>query len=714
MTAVRIEGDIPLTGRLDDPRWKLAQVVEAPFEIQPGENTRARQRTFIRILYNQETLYFGFDCRDSHPEQIRAHVTDRDNIFDDDYALAIFDTYGDKQRAYELFVNPNGVQGDILRTGENEDSNFDMVWKSAAARSDSGYTVVMAIPFKSIRFPSRREQRWVMMLGRNYPRESRAIFSWTPNDRNNPCLVCQGGILTGIRDVEGTGSVELLPYAAAVQSGSLNDAGDPHSGYQNGNVQGRVGGGIRYAPTPDFAADAVVNPDFSQVESDADQVSVNTTFSLFYPEKRPFFLIGTDILQDRTNIFYSRTIDNPIGAAKITGKEGSLSYEYLAASDRNSPYIIPGEEGSDFVPSSTESFSNIARARYDLGRTSFLGTMLTSRNSSSAHNYVAGVDWNYLFWENYYFRGEAFYSDTKELNDTSLFSNTRLFGSTGHTAAFDGESYNGFAIQSDLFQSTRDYYVSLTYRTVSPTFQAQDGFVTASDNKYYLSYDYYTIYPIDSFIDVAQINANSGLHYNYDAVRKERWFVPGFSLQMKSQTTVNFQYLLVNEELFHGVEFLRINRSQTTFSSKPLGALSLSGELDLGRFIRRTDTPDLGTGHNFSLAATIRPTAESELDLSYVRSRLSSVETGELFYDGNIYRVAGIYQFSREIFLRLITQYDTFDGSFNFYPLLSYKLDPFTIFYAGFTDDGINFGGADGFTTTTRQFFVKLQYLLQS
>ncbi|HTP80232.1 MAG TPA: carbohydrate binding family 9 domain-containing protein, partial [Bacteroidota bacterium] len=277
MTAVRIEGDIPLTGRLDDPRWKLAQVVEAPFEIQPGENTRARQRTFIRILYNQETLYFGFDCRDSHPEQIRAHVTDRDNIFDDDYALAIFDTYGDKQRAYELFVNPNGVQGDILRTGENEDSNFDMVWKSAAARSDSGYTVVMAIPFKSIRFPSRREQRWVMMLGRNYPRESRAIFSWTPNDRNNPCLVCQGGILTGIRDVEGTGSVELLPYAAAVQSGSLNDAGDPHSGYQNGNVQGRVGGGIRYAPTPDFAADAVVNPDFSQVESDADQVSVNTT-----------------------------------------------------------------------------------------------------------------------------------------------------------------------------------------------------------------------------------------------------------------------------------------------------------------------------------------------------------------------------------------------------------------------------------------------------
>ena len=175
--AALIEGNIKLTGNLDDPRWKTAQAVTLDYELQPGENTPAPQKTIARVLYNAEYVYFGFDCRDTDPQAIRAHISDRDKIFDDDFVGIILDTYGDYQRAYEFFVNPFGIQADLLRTGTNEDDSFDAVWEAAAAENKEGWTAVMAIPFKSIRFPASQEQRWSLTLGRIYPRASRAFFS---------------------------------------------------------------------------------------------------------------------------------------------------------------------------------------------------------------------------------------------------------------------------------------------------------------------------------------------------------------------------------------------------------------------------------------------------------------------------------------------------------------------------------------------------------
>ncbi|HMK38228.1 MAG TPA: DUF5916 domain-containing protein, partial [Bacteroidota bacterium] len=368
--AAKIEGNIKLTGDLDDPRWKTAVPVSLNYEIQPGENTPAPQKTFARVMYNADYVYFGFDCRDTEPQSIRAHITDRDKIFDDDFMVILLDTYGDYQRTYEFCVNPYGIQADLLRTGTNEDDSFDTVWETAASENAGGWTAVMAIPFKSIRFPASKEQKWTLVIGRVYPRASRALLSWTPNDRNNPCLQCQGGYVLGISGVQSVSSVEILPYVAAQQSGTVADDSDPTSPFENGKVKGRAGGGIRYSPTPDLALEAVVNPDFSQVESDATQISVNSTFALFYPEKRPFFLLGADMFQNQTQTFYSRTINNPIGGARVNGKAGSFSFSYLAAVDRNTPYIVPGEEGSDVVETDVRSFSNIARGRYDFGNES--------------------------------------------------------------------------------------------------------------------------------------------------------------------------------------------------------------------------------------------------------------------------------------------------------------------------------------------------------
>ncbi len=714
INAERIDHDIPLTGRLDDPAWRTADSAEIRYEVTPAENTPATQRSTVRILYNTNYLYFGFDCRDTHPSEIRAHVTDRDKMFDDDWVMAIFDTYGDYQRSYELVVNPYGIQGDLLRTSNNEDESFDALWESAAAINDSGWTAVMAVPFKSLRFPSRPDQRWVGEFIRNYPRASRVQNSWVRIDRNNPCLPCQGGIIEGIRDVQSSTSVDLLPYAVGQESGSLRDDSDPMTPFQSGKVTGRIGVGLRYAPTPDLAMEGTINPDFSQVESDATQISVNSNFALFYPEKRPFFLLGADMFQNNTQTFYSRTINNPLGAARVIGKSGSLSFAYLTASDRNTPFIIPGEETSDAVATDLKSLSNIVRARYDFGKENFIGGMVTTRNTSAAHNYLGGIDWNYKFWENYYFGGEVFYSDTKEVDDTALFSDRRGFGSTGHDAAFNGEQYAGSSAQITFRRNARNYSFGLQVLDRTSTFQAQDGFVPENNTRIAILQQQYAFYPNNALLDQWSIQLNSALHYNEDWIRKEKWALPSVDFQLKGQTEINITYFAVNDELYKGVQFDGIHRGEVSIYSRPSSLLTLSVDGTFGRFIKRNDAPEMGHGHNINTTAQIRATPQLEIDLSYSRARLSSVSTGELFYDGYIARATGILQFTREVFLRMIGQYDGFEKRLDIYPLLSYKLNPYTIFYAGSTYTLADFGETFGFTKTARQYFVKLQYLFRS
>ena len=191
--ASKIEGDLELSGKLSDARWNVARPIRIDFEVTPGENIPASQRTMVRVVYNSEYVYFGFDCRDTNASAIRAHITDRDKLFDDDYVGVILDTYGDYQRAYEFIINPYGIQADLMRVGDNEDESFDTVWKTAASINDSGWTAEIAVPFKSLRFPAALQQKWVGFFFRNLPRLSRQQFSWTRYDRNNPCFMCQGG-----------------------------------------------------------------------------------------------------------------------------------------------------------------------------------------------------------------------------------------------------------------------------------------------------------------------------------------------------------------------------------------------------------------------------------------------------------------------------------------------------------------------------------------
>jgi hypothetical protein len=708
--AIKTDKTIKISGKLDDPEWEKANPIELPYEAEPGENIKAPQRTIAMTLYNNEYLYIGFKCYDTNTSQIRANLTERDKIFSDDFVIVLIDTYGDHQKAYEFAVNPFGIQGDLMRTANNEDSNFDIIWFSAAARNDSGWTVEMAIPFKSLRFSNKSEQEWTVIFGRIYPRASRSLLTSIPLDRNNPSLLSQGGILYGIKNIKSSGSLEILPYILGQASGNLNDDENVNSGFTNKPFKGRIGGGIQYSPNTSFSLDAVFNPDFSQIESDADQISVNTTFALSYPEKRPFFLIGQEHFQ--TPMFYSRSINNPIGAGRIIGKSGSLTYVYLGALDRNTPFIIPGEEESNTIESSIKSFANIGRLRYDFGDEIYFGGMVLTRNFSDGYNYIAGFDWNYKFWKNWNFSGEGYISNTKEINDLELLDSDRKFGSTEYTAKLDGEKYSGNGIHLYLSHSERNYYFGFEFNDFSPTYQTYNGIFP--ENNYRQGYTQHdiNIYPLNSLIDKIQIRLPAGLKFNYDGLKREQFFEPGINVALKSQTSINLSYLLINDEVFKQKLFKKINRIRFNINANPSNGFSGYAYGQFGRFIHRDDNPSMGSGHSFGLGITIKPESKLKIDISFDRARLSDIETKELFYDGYLFRTAIVYQFISEIFFRTIIQYNSFDNSLNIYPLFSYKLNAFSTFYAGSTNNFIDYGQEYGFKTSERQYFIKFQYLL--
>ncbi len=712
--AVRIDRNIDLTGNLSDPLWKLATPIELAYEIQPGDNTPARQKTFVYVLYNSDMIYFGFNCLDSSSNLIRAHVTDRDQMTDDDFVGLILDTYGTMQGGYEFFVNPYAIQFDAMRTGNNEDASFDCVWRSAAHISQNGYTAEIAIPFKSLRFPPTPKQHWIVEFVRNMPRDSRYQMTWTTIDRDNPCLFCQSGTIEGIDGIDASSNVELLPYVMGVQSGSVNDVGNPTSEFANGPLTGRIGAGVKYAPSSSFALAGVLNPDFSQIESDATQISANSTFAIFYPEKRPFFLEGADLYNTAASIFYSRMINDPLASVKLTEKAGSFSLAYLGAEDVESPFIIPGEEGSDFVSSSLTSWSNVLRGKYNIGKESFVGGLFTTRNFTDAHNYVGTVDWNILFGGNYYFTGQAGLTNTKEINDPTLFSSDRYFGSTPFTATFDGESYDGSGYQFDITRNARDYSFDLGGSSVSPTFQAQDGFITSNDRRQINYWEGYEFWFDESFVQNITLETSSGVAFNYDGARKGDWGSVQAQANLKGQSYIWVAYYPIQEELFHSVQFRRLYQTQAQLNTNPIPELAMYLSAQVGRFISRTDAPDLGRGYNLSAEVIVKPTKRFSLDFTYARSRLWSFYNEELFFDGYIARSSIAYQFSPEIFVRLISQYDQFAKQLQIDPLFSYKLNPFTVFYLGSDHNFTQFGQPYGIERTGQQFFVKLQYLWQS
>lgn len=706
-------GPIQMDGELNDSGWASAVVASNFCEINPGDQTKPPIEIKTLLTYDQDNLYVAFVVEDN-PKAIRASLRNRDEMFSDDYVGVLLDTYGDASWAYYLFSNPLGIQGDERYSSTSgEDVSFDLIFESKGKITDKGYQVEMAIPFRSLRFPDRGKQTWRANFWITHPRDSRRQYSWAAIDRDEPCFLCQYGTLTGIENASPGKSVELIPSLVGSQAGFRGD-----SGFHEGHVDQEASLGVRYGITPSITAEVTYNPDFSQVESDADQIDVNNTFALFYSEKRPFFQEGSDLFDTWIKGVYTRSINDPLLAARLTGRMGRTSLAYLVARDEHTPVILPFQERSAVLNTGLRSTSNLFRFKQTFLEDSHIGVLVTDRRLDGGSGTVLGLDGVIRvkrFSRNYRLRWQALLSHTQEPQDTLLTTGVSqtTFDDGKHTTTFDGESFRGHALYAGLNRDARLWNFNLNYSQTSPTFRADNGFVTRSDRREVEFWSSLFFRPNTRWVYQIIPTVELGRVWNFAGTRKDEWVMPAVEFQLRGQTFVSVLYL-ASQELYQKVFFGGIRGWQLEFNSEFSDPLKIGFWFSRGhRIARFEDPPILGKETDFNAWATIKPWQSFIIQPQVSYSKLTHPENDSDIFKGYIFRTRFNYQFSHQFYMRLVVQYNDFDQELSIEPLLSYKLNPFTIFYVGSSHQYVDLNSDDKLTQTSRQFFLKLQYLLR-
>ncbi|MDH5706180.1 MAG: carbohydrate binding family 9 domain-containing protein, partial [Candidatus Aminicenantes bacterium] len=393
-----------IDGVLDNLLWEQeALKIEDFVQYTPKENGAPSEKTVAYIGYNRKNLYIAFRSFEKDPKKIRATITNRDNIIDDDWVAVFLDAYNEKRRAFTFIINPLGVQMDLIRTEEGGNEMMDESWDTAffsdGKIDDQGYTVEMAIPFKSIRFPDKEEKIWGLLLARNIARNGE-IVSWPVISKSIPGLLCQECEINIQGEVEKGKNFELMPIFTSLKK-------------KEEDIDYQPGMNFKWGISSDITMDLTVNPDFSHIEADAPQIDINRRYALYYPEKRPFFLEGMEIFQfPQIEMVYTRRIIEPLGGAKLTGKVGRFTYGLLSAYD-TSPTESLWEVHNGGVSGDDNALFNVFRMKTDVFKESYVGFCLADKEIDGSYNRVVGVDGQLKFNNRFFLSFQAIGSKTK-------------------------------------------------------------------------------------------------------------------------------------------------------------------------------------------------------------------------------------------------------------------------------------------------------------
>ncbi len=454
-------GEITIDGQPDEPAWRQALVVDIAFEVSPGDNIPAPQKTTVRIGHDDHALYIAFDARDTDPSRIRAYLRDRDGAFDDDWVGLFMDTFDDQRRAYEFFVNPLGVQMDLIKdetNGGSEDSSWDGLWRSAGRITATGYEVEIRIPFSTLRFrDAAGMRRWGIGFFRNYPRDKRHQLMSNPVRRGGNCLTCTLEKYQGMAGVQQGRNLEVVPSLTVGRSETRSLRGGEWHG-EGFDVQ--PGLDVSWAPSPNMTLNATLNPDFSQVESDQAQLDLNQSFALYFDERRPFFMEGADYFNTPLQVLYTRQIAEPDAGLRITGRSGAGAYGALVARDAVTQVLLPGALGSGFTVLEQPVNVAVGRYRHNISQQATLGVIGTFRQGDGYANAVVGVDGR---WQN---RRHTF--------------SAQLLGSQSEypaTMNLHDHDPSGKAMRGSYGYNSRHWSFSTWHERIDPGFRADLGFI---------------------------------------------------------------------------------------------------------------------------------------------------------------------------------------------------------------------------------------------
>ncbi|MDF1765165.1 MAG: DUF5916 domain-containing protein [Gammaproteobacteria bacterium] len=691
----------------------------------PDDGDPASQRTEVYLGYDQQTLHAIFLAFDESPNQIRANLSSRENIDGDDIVEMVIDTFNDQRAAFGFRSTPLGMQWDARWTeGASNRAGFDTtletVWESDGQVTDRGYMVKMAIPLRSLRFLDRPEQLWRIQFGRIIPRLSEESY-WPPYLIDIEGRLNQTAELRGIRNVSPGNNSQIVPFVFAREVDSLRTRAPGGPAFQQSSEQD-VGVDAKFVFNDSMVLDVTLNPDFSQVESDQPQVTLNERFEVQFPERRPFFVENADFFATDSNLVFTRRIVDPDGGVRFTGKAGDYGFGTILMND-----IAPGLNRSEGDPLNGEKATiAILRGFKDISTQDRVGFLLTDRELGDGYNRVASVDGRFRINNNWLTQMQAVATESEPVNG--------------------GETTTGYQRNIQFNRVGRTVQNHTHYIATSKDFRTELGF----QNRFFKA-------------DVDGIHQRVALNFFPDGTSLNSWGTTLFGVYLEDTEgtklfsqlgpSIEFNYDTTSfgvnyteyDEVLRPQDFsgLASNRAynyedwQVSLENNTLNSLEFEASYRSGTSLNlvppRGSLPNIVDSARVSVDALWRPIDRLRVLNTYLNTALET-PAGTKVFTNRIARSNWNYQFTKEWSLRFIAQYDETDAgpatrlvddeNLNFDLLLRYVINPWSALFIGYNTNQSNFDIVDmegerelvianDLRKDGEQVFVKFSYLFQ-
>ena len=638
--ARRVEEAPRIDGNLNDAVWARAPSINEFFQRDPEEGAPATEATEVKIIYTNQAIYFGVVCHDSQAESIIANERARDNqLQSDDTFEIILDTFHNRQDGFLFRTNPLGTKFDstITDEGRRENRNWDERWRVAATTSDVGWTLEIEIPFQSLRMADEEEQRWGIDFKRNIRRKNEEVI-WSNYSRNfNFRQVSQAGDLVGLRDVMAEHRLRIKPYVTGGASRVFRRGEAETDHLFDVGLED-----VKYRLTPSLTLDFTVNPDFAQADVD-EQISNLTRFSVFFPEKREFFLenaslfdFGPGGFSRDLRLFHSRTIGlsesrEPIdilAGVKLTGQLKGLDLGFINA------------QTDDFEDTRGSNFT-VLRVRRKLFSRSVVGGMVTNRQSSLEDDYnrTLGLDANFVFFDNLHLESFLAKSETPDLEEDDWLARPLRA-----------------AWETDFFSTSAEHTI------IGRNFNAEMGFVPRTDiNKSVVDFE---ISPRPDSEWIRQLDFEGSIDYitNREDVLETREQGLGFGVEFESGDSVRFGYTKIFEFLEEGFRLrgrIRVPAGSYHSDSYRVFFSAYRGRRISGFFQYQKEN-DFWNGSRTTL--NLNPSIKWSQNLSFnIGFRLDDVDLPGGEFSSKVSNVEINYNFTNRWLTKTTVQYDSLE-----------------------------------------------------
>ncbi len=714
-------------------RKRLAEVSDF-IQNTPTDGQPATEKTEVWLARTRSAIYFVFICFDGQPNLIRSHLARRENILNDDGVAIFLDPFRDRRLGTEFRVNPMGVQADAAWSEANgTDYSYDTVWDSEGRVTEKGWMALIAIPFRSLRFRSQ-DSEWGAVFARFLPRNSETDC-WPRVSASVTGVLSQEGTLRDIEGATGSHNVQIDPYTLGQNERALNDVDPTNPFFSSRHAENTAGGEIKLILKDSVVVDATVNPDFSDVESEQPQFTVDQRYPVYFPELRPFFLENENYFVTPGTLVYTRNIVHPEYGIRLTGKMAHTNIGLFATDDRQ-----PGEAYAPGDPLYLKRATiGVGRVSQDLGKGSSLGVIYTDEEFGQGWNRIGGIDSTVRFDRHWTAYGQMVESSTMGNLDS---------GSPPPYAA-------GPAGTVQLQRSGHAFNMQESYSDISTGFQTQLGFVQWSNIRLDQNHATYQWFPKHRFYQSWGLEESVNIAFNHQGDRVFRyanfdpfWLLPrNFVIapvageNSDTLSPANYseltQYRNFTENLaglvLNGAPWSPFNFSLRGFRSGNVNYNPVAGQ-----------SPFLLNEETVSLLFTLQPIRPLTIDNTYLLDRDHAVSNGAFVYEAQTMRSKVNYQFTRSISARVIAEYDSTLANpaetsllrtkqFASQALLTWLPHPGTAVYIGYSNDLQNLdrtlcnllpgGGCDPNNTTPpragpmlndgRQIFIKASYLIR-